>query len=108
MSVDNQALRESLLVTKIQQGDGYTKRARPTVVYAGLTFIFYNYCLVPTLQMLTGKVIAPFELPTEFWVGWTTIVGTWSIGRTIEKCGKPTRTTRAITGTSNDILSDIQ
>lgn len=37
--------KERILVAELTQGDSYTKRARPTVVYAGLAFIFLNYCL---------------------------------------------------------------
>ncbi len=34
--------RERILVAELNQGDSYTKRARPTVVYAGLSFILFN------------------------------------------------------------------
>ena len=44
--------KERVLVAELQQGDNYTKRARPTVVYAGLGFIFINYCLVPIIKSL--------------------------------------------------------
>ena len=57
------------LVAELAQGDNYTKRARPTVVYAGLIFIFYNYCVVPTIQSLTDAAVVAFALPTEFELG---------------------------------------
>jgi len=90
--------KERVLVAELQQGDSYTKRARPTVVYAGLVFIFFNYVLVPTIQSLAGTNIQPFDLPVEFWAAWGGIVGTWTIGRTAEKRGASSRLTRAITG----------
>ena len=90
--------KERVLVAELQQGDNYTKRARPTVVYAGLVFIFFNYVLVPTIQSLTGATIQSFELPVEFWAAWGGIVATWTIGRTAEKRGASSRMTRAITG----------
>ncbi len=62
--------KERILVAELQQGDAYTKRARPTVVYVGLGFILLNYCIVPAIQAVAGKVVDPFPLPTEFWVAW--------------------------------------
>ena len=90
--------KERILVAELQQGDRYTKRARPTVVYAGLGFIFLNYCIIPAAQSIAGVMIEPFALPTEFWVGWSGIVATWSIGRSAEKRGVRTKLTSAITG----------
>jgi hypothetical protein len=92
--------KERILVAELQQGDSYTKRARPTVVYVGLLFIFFNYCLVPLLVHLFGNRQAAFQmdLPGGFWAGWSGIVATWSVGRTFEKRGSHNRWTRAITG----------
>ncbi len=91
--------KERVLVAELQQGDSYTKRARPTVVYAGLVFIFFNYVVVPTVQSFTGALIKPFDLPTEFWAAWGGIVATWSIGRSAEKRGAKSKTVSLITGT---------
>ena len=82
------------LVAELNQGDSYTKRARPTVVYAGLVMIAYNYCMAPSLG------IQRIDLPTEFWAGWSGIVATWSIGRSVEKSGKSNKVTKAITGSN--------
>ena len=90
--------KERILVAELSQGDKYTKRARPTVVYAGLVLIFINYCLVPIISRLFGASITPFELPAEFWYGWSGIVATWSVGRSVEKRGISNRLTRAVTG----------
>jgi hypothetical protein len=91
--------KERVLVAELQQGDSYTKRARPTVVYAGLVFIFFNYVLVPTVQSFAPDVpIKPFDLPTEFWAAWGGIVATWSIGRSAEKRGAKSKTISLITG----------
>jgi hypothetical protein len=91
--------KERVLVAELQQGDSYTKRARPTVVYAGLVFILFNYVLVPTVQNISGMKIVPFDLPTEFWAAWGGIVATWSIGRSAEKRGARSKTVSLITGT---------
>ena len=102
------------MVAELNQGDNYTKRARPTVVYAGLAFIFLNYCVVPGVQYLRGKaeahceqsapecvVAAGIQLPPEFWWAWAGIVGTWSIGRSFEKTSAGNRITNMITGSSS-------
>lgn len=91
--------KERILVAELTQGDNYTKRARPTVVYAGLGFIFFNYSLVPVLSKLIGAPVTPLELPPEFWYGWSGIVATWTIGRTFEKRGAKNKVVTAITGT---------
>jgi hypothetical protein len=90
--------KERVLVAELQQGDSYTKRARPTVVYVGLVFIFFNYVLVPTVQSFSSVSIRPFDLPTEFWAAWGGIVATWSIGRSAEKRGAKSKTISLITG----------
>ena len=84
--------KERVLVAELTQGDLYTKRARPTVVYGGLVMIAYNYCLAPALSVPRS------ELPMEFWAGWSGIVATWSIGRSMEKSGTSNKVTRAVTG----------
>lgn len=107
--------KERVLVAELAQGDNYTKRARPTVVYFGLGLIFLNYCLVPGIQFLRGKATAQcgqgaaatecaitsgIQLPSEFWWAWGGIVGTWAIGRSLEKTGASNRAVRAITGSA--------
>ena len=91
--------KEKILVAELNQGDGYTKRARPTVVYAGLAFIAFNYCVVPLFGL------PPSELPQEFWLGWSGIVATWSVGRSFEKSGVSNKLVRGITG-SRPVAAD--
>ena len=90
--------KERVLVAELQQGDKFTKRARPTVVYAGLAFIGINYVVVPIVGLFQGIIFEPLALPVEFWAGWSGIVATWSIGRSFEKRGTKNRVTSAITG----------
>ena len=90
--------KEKILVAELQQGSTYTKAARPTVVYYGLLAIFFNYSLLPFLQWLGGETPKPFDLPTEFWVAWGGIVGTWSIGRSAERRGTRNKVTSLVTG----------
>jgi hypothetical protein len=89
--------KERVLVAELTQGDSYTKRARPTVVYAGLVFIFVNYTIAPLLGL------GALELPAEFWVAWGGIVATWSIGRSAEKRGTRNKLISTITGSKLDL-----
>ena len=93
--------KERVLVAELQQGDKYTKRARPSVVYFGLAIIFFNYCFVPLMQYLGDTAIQdiqPFNLPEYFWIAWGGIVGTWSVGRSAERLGYRNRVTSFVTG----------
>ena len=96
--------KERILVAELNQSDNYTKRARPTVVYAGLGFIAINYVLFPLIGRITNAFgvemdVSPLaNLPTEFWVAWGGVCATWSIGRTLEKKGKQSTATQVITG----------
>jgi hypothetical protein len=92
--------KQKIMVTELSQGDNYTKRARPTIVYSGLAFIFINYCLVPIVQSIAGAHIDPLKLPVEFWVAWGGVVGVYGIGRSIEKRGIRNVFTQAATGNS--------
>ena len=90
--------KERVLVAELQQGDSYTKRARPTVVYAGLGILVVNHIVLPWVTYFTGQVIPDIQIPAVFWGGWSGIVMTWSIGRTVEKRGAGNQVTSLITG----------
>lgn len=89
--------KKSIIVAELQQGDNYTKRARPSVVYFGLFMIFLNYGITQIANIF-GANVEPIPLPTEFWVAWGGICSTWVIGRTIERRGVKNKITSAITG----------
>lgn len=89
--------QSAVMVAEMTQGDSYTKRARPTLVYAGLAIIFIDYIVFPAF------LLPPTELPAEFWLAWGGTVGVWSIGRSAEKRAAsnstaPSSITNAITG----------
>jgi hypothetical protein len=92
------AAKERVLIAELGQGDSYTKRARPTVVYAGLGLLALNHVLLPWISHYAGTAPPQIDLPTEFWIGWSGIVATWSIGRTMEKRGANGAVTAALTG----------
>lgn len=128
----NLEAKERILVAELQQGDTYTKRARPTVVYFGLLMIALNYFLLPLGLMLSGNLDKLnqcttietdsgdleqrcergelFPLPGEFWAAWGGIVATWAIGRSFEKVGAGNSLSRAVTGNKKapSLLDDDQ
>jgi len=101
------AAKSAIVVAEMNQGDNFTKRARPMVVYAGLVFIGINYVLFPLIGRIGQAAgfsvdVTPLaDLPVEFWAAWGGICATWSIGRTMEKRGKSNKLTSTITGSKN-------
>ncbi len=82
------------MVAELGQGDAYTKRARPTIVYAGLAFIFLVHVCLPmagwVAVVAAGSPLPqtpPLSLPSEFWWAWTGVCGLYAVGRTMEKRG---------------------
>jgi len=90
--------KERILVAELTQGDAYTKRARPTVVYFGLVVIAWNYSLIPVFGALLDIVLPELPLPTEFWYAWGGVVATWSVGRTMERRGSSNNLVNIVTG----------
>jgi hypothetical protein len=100
------AAKERVLVAELQQGDTFTKRARPSVVYFGLAAITVD--LVFRIGMvLRGVPVSEMPstfIPTEFWYAWGGIVSTWVIGRSAEKRGARNKVTDFITGAGSRLI----
>ncbi len=90
--------KERVLIAELAQGDSYTKRARPTVVYSGLLLVFINHVVLPWISHFTGSAPPSIEIPAMFWTAWGGICGTWVIGRTFEKRGTENKLVSLITG----------
>lgn len=90
--------QKSIIVSEMQQSDNYTKRARPTLVYAGLFFIFLAHVLFPIAAFFTNKPTPAITLPTEFWWAWSGVCGVWVLGRSAEKRGRAGKLVNLITG----------
>jgi len=90
--------QKSIIVAEMQQSDNFTKRARPTVVYAGLAFIFFDHVFLPIYSFFAGGEMPTVSLPSEFWWAWTGAVGIWMVGRTMEKRGSSSDLMKKITG----------
>ncbi len=92
--------KERILVAELQQDDGYTKRARPSIVYAGLLIAVGS----AVAKLLGSDVDVSTLVPTEFWLAWGGVTGTWVVGRTFEKRGQGNRFSRAVTGNTSKLL----
>jgi hypothetical protein len=93
--------RSDIIKSELAQGDAYTKRARPTIIYAGLLFIFIVHVLVPVIAYIAGtnpSNMPDINLPNEFWWAWGTVVGVYGAGRSAEKLGVVNKFTQAATG----------
>jgi hypothetical protein len=106
--------KERVMIAELNQGDTYTKRARPTVVYFGLGVIAFNYSFTPVMTWIMSNFssgtltpLPAMELPVGFWAAWGGVVGTWSVGRTMERRGSNNNLVQMITGNkARDTLSD--
>jgi len=90
--------QKSIIVSEMQQADNYTKRARPTLVYAGLFFIFLVHVALPMIAFFSNKIMPDLTLPEEFWWAWTGVCGVWVLGRSAEKRGASNKLVNLITG----------
>jgi len=77
--------KAKIMVAELNQDDNYTKRARPTVLYAGLIIMFVNNVLLPWLSFFKGLQVPAINLPSEFWLAWGGIASVYAFGRTKEK-----------------------
>jgi len=92
------SVQKDIIVAEMQQSDNFTKRARPTIVYAGLAFIFLVHVFFPIAAYFTGKPLPEISLPTEFWMAWGGVCSIWVIGRSAEKSGINSAIVKGITG----------
>jgi hypothetical protein len=96
--------RNDLIKAELAQGDNFTKRARPSIIYAGIIFIFLVYILIPLLAWIAGTApdkMPHIAMPEEFWWAWGTVVGVYGLGRSVEKYGVANKTTNLITGSGS-------
>jgi len=90
--------QKSIIVSEMSQGDAFTKRARPMIVYCGLLFIFLVHVIFPIVTYVTKESLPALNLPTEFWWAWTGVCRVWMIGRSMEKNGASNKIVNMITG----------
>ncbi|MDF1592605.1 MAG: 3TM-type holin [Desulfobacterales bacterium] len=112
--------QKDIIVAELQQGDNYTKRARPTIIYTGLGVIVFTKVVMPVVMSgliilfaFLGSLMTPeqfkiilaeleklkgIDMPAEFWLSWSGVSGVYAIGRTLEKKGYTNKIISAITG----------
>lgn len=81
-----------IIQAEMSQGDNYTKRARPTVVYTGL--------LLFIVQVVAQFWQVELTIPQDFTYAWAGVVGVWMVGRSYEKVQGPGGKAKWVTGTS--------
>ena len=91
--------KERVLVAELNQGDSYTKRARPSIIYVGLGLAVVQL-VVGYIAFFIGRAIPEPAgmVPMEFWIAWGGVAGTWVIGRSAERRGYQNQLTAIITG----------
>lgn len=92
-----------IIESEMAQGDNYTKRARPTVVYVGLLMAFINYCFLPALALANSAEAVTLPIPPQFWYVWGGVCSTWVVGRSAEKRGAQSKVIDLVTGGHKDV-----
>jgi hypothetical protein len=98
--------KERIFVAELQQSDNFTKRARPTVIYAGVIMAMFE-AVMKALAYLS--LFAPPEgfdgtiVPEWFYGAWAAYGSVYAIGRSMEKRARsngstPGRLVSMITG----------
>ena len=91
--------KERIIIAEMNQDDNFTKRARPMVVYTGLVLAVFEV-ISKYVSLWQGVELPSVSslVPTEFWIAWGGICGTWVIGRSAEKRGQQNKIIEMITG----------
>ena len=90
--------KKTVMVAELNQSDVYTKRARPTIVYSGLFFIFLVHVVFPIMSYVFGGQPHVVDLPEQFWWAWGGLCSVYAVGRTAEKNGAAGKVVSTITG----------
>lgn len=94
---------KDIILAELNQSDKYTKRARPTVIYVGLIFVFMEMlgiriAVLEYSEASTAVVESSTTILTSFLYMWGTVVGAYAVGRTVEKRGISNTITKLATG----------
>jgi hypothetical protein len=97
--------KAGIMMAELKQLDKYTKRARPTVVYAGLIIIFLEmfglrYLILNSIGFENFNEIlkSSKSIFETFLYAWAGVVGVYAAGRSAEKRGIKNKMTSVITG----------
>lgn len=80
--------KKEVMLAELSQGDTYVKRARPSIIYAGLLLALVEAAL-KAVGHFTGNPMPEITsfVPKEFWMAWTGVAGSFVIGRSAERRG---------------------
>ena len=105
------AAQRDVIVAELEQGDKFTKRARPMIVYVGLFAVVFNHVLIPFINRIAEWIalakgtsleafggLSPIDLPPDFWYVWGGVCSVYALGRTAEKKGVRNKLVGWITG----------
>ena len=103
--------KKSILLAELNQDDRYTKHARPTVVYVGLVFILLELLglrhIIMNYLHIDAGIIANSDQIFKIFLGvWGSVLGVYSIGRSVEKRGTRNAWTSFATGTKTSNKPD--
>jgi hypothetical protein len=90
--------KERILVAELQQGDNYTKRARPSIIYVGLIG-----------AIVDGIGAIDFTMPADFWYIWGGVCSVYVVGRSVQLSkvnGVAGKVAGMITGHKSSLLND--
>ncbi len=80
--------RTRTIEAEMAQGDKFTKRARPSLVYSGLIMFFLEFFIRAILIMRGMDMPEGTITPEPFIYGWSGAVSVWMVGRSAEKITK--------------------
>lgn len=104
-------VKQNILLAELNQDDKYTKRARPTVVYLGLVFILLEllglrHIILFKIGVDSSMVENSDQIFKMFLGVWGSVLGVYSIGRSVEKRGTRNAWTSLITGKKQKVEAD--
>lgn len=89
--------KAAFMKAELEQGDTFTKRARPSIIYTGLGLVIAN-SIIGWIASFTGHSVPVLNAPPEFWYAWAGICSAYVLGRSAEKRGARNKVTSFITG----------
>lgn len=94
---------KDVIVAELRQSDLYTKRARPTVIYAGLVFILLELfgirvAVLQYFQATPAIITSSTDILNSFFYAWGAVTGAYALGRSAEKRGISNTVTQLATG----------
>ena len=105
-------VKQNILLAELDQDDKFTKRARPTVVYVGLAFIFLELLGLRHIILhhvgVDASMIENSDNIFKMFLGvWGSVIGVYSIGRSVEKRGTRNAWASFVTGKAEKVKATM-